>query len=119
MKIPSENDILVYSMSAQVAPAYDKPNTKRDIEEMAIYWRKNFSTSPRQALIDRVVQCTRENVDDMNWALDDIEGVAWFLGKYVRMILKSGLVTEDFLGLMLNCMMRYFSTLNCPTTLKI
>lgn len=38
MKIPSENDILVYSMSAQVAPAYDKPNTKRDIDEMAIMW---------------------------------------------------------------------------------
>ena len=118
MKIPSENDILVYSMSAQVAPTYNKPNAKRDIEEMAIFWRENFSTSPRQALIDRAVQCTRENVVDMNWALDDIEGVAWFLGKYVRTILKSGLVNEDFLGLMLDCMTRYFGTLNCPTALK-
>ena len=111
MKIPSENDILVYSMSAQVAPAYDKPNTKRDIDEMAIMWDGFLRGKSRDFLINQAINDAREDVEKMNWALDDIEGVTWFLGKYVRIILKAGLIDDTFLGVMTECMRKYFNRL--------
>lgn len=107
----SEMDLLVYSMSAEINGAYNQPQTNRNIEEGALLWQSNFSHLSKEELFDKAVKCTRENMTDMNWSLDDIEGVAWFLGIYTRIIMKSGLVRGRFADIIMPCMRKYFNSL--------
>lgn len=47
----------------------------------------------------------------MNWELRDIEGVAWFLGIYTRVIMKAGLIKGSFPDIIMPCMRLYFNKL--------
>lgn len=107
----SEMDLLIYSMSAEINDAYSQPQTTRKIEEGALSWQANFSHLSKEELFDKAVKCTRKDMVDMNWSLDDIEGVAWFLGIYTRIIMKSGLVRGGFANIIVPCMRKYFHSL--------
>lgn len=66
MNKPSEMAFLLYSMSAETAPGYNQPQTRKNIEDSSIYWRTNFAGDSLYELFDRAVQCTRENMADMS-----------------------------------------------------
>lgn len=107
----SENDLLIYCISAQTIAAYQKPNTAHKIEELAEQWRVNYSGLCKDDIYEIAVELTQENTRDMNWTLDDIDGVTWFLGIYTRVILKSGVVNASFMDIMSTCMRKYFARL--------
>lgn len=107
----SDIDMLTYCTSAEIAVAYNRPNTVRQIEELSKVWRNNFVGMSKESLCDKAVQLTSENIQDMNWDPNDIDGATWFLGIYTRVILKSGLINATFHDIMSNCMMRYFNGL--------
>mgnify|MGYP007007787367 CR=1 FL=1 len=107
----SEMDLLIYSMAAEMNDAYNQPRTKQDIQDTAIQWRSNYSNLSRDELYDIVIEGTRANMKHMNWELDDIEGVAWFLGIYTRVIMKAGLIKGSFSDIIMPCMRLYFNKL--------
>lgn len=47
----------------------------------------------------------------MNWAEDDIEGVAWFMGVYTRVALKAG-YTNSFADFIMPAMRKYYEVIN-------
>lgn len=107
----SNHELLTYRLSAEMAVAYNRPNVVRKIDNLAISWRNNYGNLPIESLCDKAVQITSEEMSEMDWAPDDIDGAVWFLGLYTRVILKSGLINATFRDIMLNCMMRYFNGL--------
>lgn len=107
----SEMDLLVYSMSAEANEAnYNQPTTKASIEAETRNWLKNFRGYSKEQLIEYTVEAVRNNMKYMNWAEDDIEGVAWFLGIYTRVALKAGYV-HSFADFIMPAMRKYFNTL--------
>lgn len=102
-------DILIYSMSAEMSNGYSQPKTARNINDDAQTWRKDFASLSKDELFDIAVSRTRMHMQHMNWAEDDIEGVAWFLGIYTHVILKSGLINGSFADIIMPCMRKYFN----------
>ena len=51
------------------------------------------------------------NMKYMNWAEEDIEGVAWFMGIYTRVALKAG-YTNSFADFIMPAMKRYYEVIN-------
>lgn len=95
-------------MSAEATDKYSQPVTASNIVLEADSWAKNFATLSEEELCDKAAIFARHNVRQMNWAEDDIQGVAWFLGYYTRVILKAGL-SDSFATIMTTSMRKYFN----------
>lgn len=105
---PTEMEITIYAMSAEMSDNYNQPNTLKGITEEAELWARDFSMLSEEQLCDKAVEFTRKNVRAMNWSEDDIEGVTWFLGIYTRVILKAGL-SKSFPSIMMTSLRKYFN----------
>ncbi len=104
---PTEMELTIYAMAAEMNDKYNQPNTSRDIAEEAELWARDFSMLTEKQLCDKAVEFTRKNVREMNWSEDDIEGVTWFLGIYARVILKAGL-SQSFASIMMTSLRKYY-----------
>ncbi len=105
-------DFVLYCMSAEANEAnYNQPSTKASIEEETRNWLKEFGSYSKEQLIEYTVQSVRNNMKFMNWDEDDIEGVAWFLGIYTRVALKTG-HTESFADFIMSAMRRYYEVID-------
>ena len=112
MKQPSEMEYVIYCMSAEANEAnYNQPSTKASIEEETRNWLKDFGIYTKEQLIEYTVSAVRNNMKYMNWAEDDIEGVAWFMGIYTRVALKAG-YTNSFADFIMPAMRRYYDVIN-------
>jgi len=99
-------------MSAEANEAnYNQPSTKAAIEEEARNWQNDFKNYSIAKLIEYTVEAVRNNMKFMKWEEDDIEGVAWFLGIYTRVALKTGRATS-FADFIMPAMRKYYETLN-------
>lgn len=109
---PSEMDYVLYCMSAEANDAnYNQPTTKASIEEEANYWRNEFKNYSKEQLIEYTVEAVRNNMKFMKWNEDDIEGVAWFLGIYTRVALKTN-HANSFADFIMPAMRKYYEQLN-------
>ena len=107
MKQPTEMDYVIYCMSAEANEAnYNQPSTKASIEEETRNWLRDFGNYTKEQLIEYTVAAVRNNMKYMNWAEDDIEGVAWFMGIYTRVALKAG-YTNSFADFIMPAMRKY------------
>ena len=104
---PTEMEITIYAMSAEMSDSYNQPNTLKGITEEAELWARDFSMLTEEQLCEKAVEFTRKNVREMKWSEDDIEGVTWFLGIYARVILKAGL-SQSFASVMMTSLRKYF-----------
>lgn len=112
MKQPSEMDYVIYCMSAEANEVnYNQPTTKASIEEEATIWRNEFKNYSKDQLIEYSVEAVRNNMRFMKWNEDDIEGVAWFLGIYTRVALKTG-HAKSFADFIMPAMRCYYKKLN-------
>lgn len=105
---PTEMELTIYAMSAEINNKYNQPNTSRGIAEEAELWARDFPMLTEEQLCDKAVEFTRKNVREMNWNEDDIEGVTWFLGIYARVIIKAGL-SNSFASIMTTSLRKYFN----------
>lgn len=105
---PTEMEISIYAMAAEMNDKYNQSNTSRGIAEEAELWARDFSMLTEEQLCDKAVEFTRKNIREMNWSEDDIEGVTWFLGIYVRVILKAGL-SQSFASIMMTSLRKYYN----------
>lgn len=104
---PTEEDIAIYAMSTEMCVAYQQPDTSKAIVEEAKLWAKEFTMLSEEQLCDKAVEFTRADVRGMNWSEDDIDGVAWFLGIYARIIVKAGL-SKSTVNIMMIALRKYF-----------
>ena len=112
MRQPTEMELVIYCMSAEANEAnYNQPSTKASIEEETRNWLKDFRSYSKEQLIEYTVEAVRNNMKFMNWAEDDIEGVAWFLGIYTRVALKAGYI-NSFADFIMPAMRRYYKIIN-------
>jgi hypothetical protein len=105
---PTEMEITIYAMSAEMSDSYNQHNTLKGITEEAELWARDFSMLTEEQLCEKAVEFTRKNVREMNWSEDDIEGVTWFLGIYARVILKAGL-SQSFASVMMTSLRKYYN----------
>lgn len=105
---PTEMEITIYAMSAEMSDSYNQHNTLKGITEEAELWARDFSMLTEEQLCEKAVEFTRKNVREMNWSEDDIEGVTWFLGCYARVILKAGL-SQSFASIMMTSLRKYYN----------
>lgn len=108
MHTPTEMEITIYAMTAEMSIAYNQPNISKDIVEEAQLWAEDYFTLSESMLCDKAVEFTRKNIREMNWSEDDINGVTWILGYYTRVILKAGLA-HNFASIMRTCLRKYFN----------
>lgn len=112
MKQPSEMEYAIYCMSAEANEAnYNQSSTKASIEEETRNWLKDFGSYTKEQLIEYTVAAVRNNMKYMNWAEDDIEAVAWFMGIYTRVALKAG-YTNSFADFIMSAMRSYYEVIN-------
>ena len=105
---PTEMELTIYAMSAEMSDKYNQPNTLKNITEEAELWARDFSMLSEEQLRDKAVEFTRKNVREMNWSEDDIDGVTWFLGCYAHVILKAGL-SQSFASIMMTSLRKYYN----------
>ena len=105
---PTEMELTIYAMSAEMSDKYNQPNTLKNITEEAELWARDFSMLSEEQLCDKAVEFTRKNVREMNWSEDDIDGVTWFLGCYAHVILKAGL-SKSFAYIMMTSLRNYYN----------
>lgn len=105
---PTEMELTIYAMSAEMSDKYNQPNTLKNITEEAELWARDFSMLSEEQLCDKAVEFTRKNVREMNWSEDDIDGVTWFLGCYAHVILKAGL-SQSFASIMMTSLRKYYN----------
>ena len=105
---PTEMELTIYAMSAEMSDKYNQPNTLKNITEEAELWARDFFFFLEEQLCDKAVEFTRKNVREMNWSEDDIDGVTWFLGCYARVILKAGL-SQSFASIMMTSLRKYYN----------
>lgn len=105
---PTEMEITIYAMAAEMNDKYNQPNTSMGIAEEAELWAREFPMLSEEQLCDKAVEFTRKNVHEMNWNENDIDGVTWFLGIYTRVILKAGL-SQNFASIMMTSLRKYFN----------
>ena len=90
----SDYNVFVYCQSAKIAPQYHKASVAESINSIA----SEIAVTLREFSFDQLVDITASSVLDavkqMEWEIDDIEGVSWFLGKYIRAMLKANLITD-------------------------
>lgn len=105
-------EYVIYCMSAEANEAnYNQPSTKAAIEEETSIWLRDFKSYSKDQLIGYTVESVRNNMKFMNWAEDDIEGVAWFMGIYTRVALRAG-YANNFADFIMPAMKKYYETLN-------
>lgn len=96
-------------MSAEMSDKYNQPNIQKSLLEETELWQRDFAFLSKEELCAKAVQFTHNNVRDMNWADDDIDGVVWFLGFYTRVILDTRFISDSFADIMTLCMREYFN----------
>ena len=106
---PTEEDIAIYAMTAEIGLAYHQPGTSQTIAELAELWAREFPLLSEEQLCDMMVEFTRMNVREMNWDEDDIDGVTWFLGIHARAILKAGLSNSSVAIMTATSLRKYFN----------
>ena len=111
MKQPSEMEYAIYCMSAEANEAnYNQPSTKTYIEVETGNWLRDFKNYSKEQLVGYTIEAVRNNMRFMNWAEDDIEGVAWFMGIYTRVALKAGYI-NNFADFIMPAMRRYYEVI--------
>lgn len=105
------NDATIYCISAKnsLLKLDDNSRTLQGIREEAKQWAIYCSHYSFDDVRDLVTHCARNNVKDARWNDSDINGVAWYVGVYSMVAVKSGLV-QDFETIFKSAFIKYFNS---------
>ena len=106
----NNNDALIYCISAKnsLQKLSDNSATMQGIREEAKQWAVHCTHYSFNELRDLVASCARNSVNGAQWSSSDVNGVAWYVGVFSMIAVKSGLV-HDFDTIFKAAFIKYFS----------
>ena len=106
----NNNDALIYCISAKTSlqKLGDNSSTMLGIKEEAKQWAIHCSNYSFNEMRDLVVSCARNSVNGAQWNNSDVNGVAWYVGVFSMIAVKSGVV-HDFDTIFKAAFIKYFN----------
>ncbi len=83
----------IYCNSSKNALKGRSPEYLAMIDNMAQSFKYSFANLnlSKHEICEIIIDHTKQSVIDMEWALDDVDGVSWFIGNFSDAMVKAGL----------------------------